>query len=495
MDKDVTPPVDVSAASPYHDTGAGSTPEQVPPPGTPAKATSSMTVLVGGMALFSDGYNAQMVGYMNPVLATLYPDDYDSTMKSRMSSAFLIGEVFGMLAFGWVIDRMGRRTGIVWATVCLVLGIVLVTAASGTSVRGRFWMMVIGRAVSGFGAGGEYPTCATSATEAADENEGVRKRRGILAAMGTEFAINMGFITAGAVALCVLAAYGWRVGEGVWRICFGLGTVLPAGVLFFRLRLIDSTQYRKYAMRRHIPYLLVLRRYWKSILGTSLSWFMFDFVTYPFGIFGSTILGNLNPTGDLKHDIGYGTVLNLLYLPATLIGGLLMDRIGRKQTMALGFALWSVMGFVLGGALGSIVNVFPLFIVLYGTFNALGEIGPGVATFLCTAESFPTPVRGHFVGLAAAIGKVGAAIGTQVFIPVQSSFADANRGLQAVFLIGAAFALVGAAVTWRLVPDKGRDLEDEDRLFREYLARNGYAGVFGDGGGKEDGSPALVTRL
>ncbi|KAG5978482.1 hypothetical protein E4U55_006171, partial [Claviceps digitariae] len=116
-----------------------------------------------------------------------------------------------------------------------------------------------------------------------------------------------------------------------------------------------------------------------------------------------------------------------------------------------------------------------------------------VATFLCTAESFPTPIRGHFVGFAAAVGKAGAAIGTQVFIPIQSSFADANKGLQGVFLIGAAFALVGACVTWFLVPDKGRDLEDEDRLFREYLARHGYAGVFGDCGvGKEEVLPAAV---
>ena len=45
-------------------------------------------------------------------------------------------------------------------------------------------------------------------------------------------------------------------------------------------------------------------------------------------------------------------------------------------------------------------------------------MGPGVATFLCGAESFPTPIRGHFLGLAAAVGKAGAAIGTQVSVIV-----------------------------------------------------------------------------
>lgn len=162
MDKDVPSPpppppsVEISRAAPYPDIDdPGEQDEQATPPPV-SKARSIMVVLVGGMALFSDGYNGQMVGYMNPVLAKLHPVEYDSTMKSRMSSAFLVGEVFGMLVFGWTIDRMGRRTGIVWATVCLVLGLVLASAAYGTSVRGRLWMMIIGRGVAGFGAGGNF---------------------------------------------------------------------------------------------------------------------------------------------------------------------------------------------------------------------------------------------------------------------------------------------------------------------------------------------------
>ena len=34
-----------------------------------------------------------------------------------------------------------------------------------------------------------------------------------------------------------------------------------------------------------------------------------------------------------------------------------MDRIGRKQTMTLGFLLWGLLGFILGGALGPIVSI------------------------------------------------------------------------------------------------------------------------------------------
>lgn len=106
--------------------------------------------------------------------------------------------------------------------------------------------------------------------------------------------------------------------------------------------------------------------------------------TYPFGLFSDTIVGDLNPKNTLLQNIGYGTVINSFYLPGCLLGAFLMDRIGRKQTMTLGFVIWCVMGFVLGGALRPIQSVLPLFIVLYGIFQAAGEMGPGVSTY-------PTP--------------------------------------------------------------------------------------------------------
>jgi MFS family permease len=437
---------------------------------------------------------------MNALFPDLYPDGFSKTIKTRLSNAYLIGEIFGMLFFGWVIDKIGRRTGIFMATFFLILGIIIATAAHGNSQLGMFWMMIVGRGIAGVGAGGEsiqdahrgearlrdsfylgeYPTCGTGSAEASDESEHVRRRRGILVAIATDFAIDLGFVVAGIVALIVLAAYHEKTSAGVWRVSFGLGFVLPLILFFFRIRMIESTQYRKHAIKRNIPYLLVLKRYWKPMLGTSLAWFFYDFVTYPFGLFSSTIIGQLNPNNTLVQNIGYGTVVNCFYLPGCIVGGLLMDRIGRRQTMVLGFFLWALLGFIIGGALNPIKSVFPLFVVLYGIFNSFGEMGPGVATFLCGAESFPTPLRGHFLGFAAAVGKAGAAIGTQVFTPIQDSFSDVDKGTQGVFLIGAAFATVGGLVAWFLIPDRDKALENEDIEFRRYLEAHGYEGIFGE---------------
>ncbi|KAF7157836.1 hypothetical protein CNMCM5623_002270 [Aspergillus felis] len=433
-----------------------------------------VNVIVSGLALFSDGYNAQIIGYMEPLFSVLYKDGMSSMIKTRLSNSYLIGEIFGMLFFGVLIDRVGRTTGIVAATVLLVLGIVLAAAAHGTSELGMFWMMIVARGIAGVGAGGEYPVCGASATEAADETAALRRKRGFLVAITTDFAIDLGFVAAGIVSLIVLACFQQEVKGGVWRVSFIIGVVLPIVIFFLRIRMADSTQYRKHAIKSKYPYMLVLKRYWKPMLGTSLAWFCYDFISYPFGIFSSTIISQLGPDNTTIQNIGYGTVVNCFYLPGCIVGGLLMDRIGRKQNMTLGFMLCAIWGFILGGALRPIQSVFPLFVVMYGIFNAFQEMGPGVSTFLCASESFPTPLRGHFMGLAAAVGKAGAAIGTEVFTPIQNSFDSTFKGQQAVFLIGSGFAVIGGLCSWFLIPDMSRELETEDARFKAYLEENGY---------------------
>jgi len=118
------------------------------------RISSIFMVLVSGLALFSDGFNAQIIGYMNPLFKQLYPHVFSPTIKTRLSNAYLIGEIFGMLFFGYTIDKLGRRTGIFFATLFLVLGLVLATASHGNTQLGMFWMMIVGRGIAGFGAGG-----------------------------------------------------------------------------------------------------------------------------------------------------------------------------------------------------------------------------------------------------------------------------------------------------------------------------------------------------
>ena len=55
------------------------------------------------------------------------------------------------------------------------------------------------------------------------------------------------------------------------------------------------------------------------------------------------------------------------------------------------------------------------FVVVYGIFLALGEVGPGDNIGLVASKTSATSIRGQYYGIAAAVGKIGAFVGTYVF--------------------------------------------------------------------------------
>lgn len=169
-------------------------------------------------------------------------------------------------------------------------------------------MMVVARGVAGFGAGGEYPVCATNATEAADETASLRKKRGFLVAVTTDFAVDLvssiinsgkhldtlpncflgicrcgyssshchGLLPPGSERWCMACVLylgyrgKWHLHGSSWNVSSAdVGIFqLPVTIFFFRIRMANSTQYRKHAIRSQYPYWLTLKRYWKPMLGT-----------------------------------------------------------------------------------------------------------------------------------------------------------------------------------------------------------------------------------
>ena len=62
-----------------------------------------------------------------------------------------------------------------------------------------------------------------------------------------------------------------NMSDGIWRIAFGLGLVPPLVVFYARLKMMESTVYQKSAMQKQkIPWGLVVRRYWRTMIGTCL---------------------------------------------------------------------------------------------------------------------------------------------------------------------------------------------------------------------------------
>lgn len=434
------------------------------------------TIAAAAFGLISDGYQNNLMTMSNVVFRTLYPKAYTAAVATQVSNSLLVGAIIGQVFVGLVCDRLGRKVALVSTTLLIVIGATLATAAHGAhgSPQGLFWFLTVARGITGVGVGGEYPASSTSASEAANEKS--IRQRGPVFIMVTNFVLSFGGPLAVAVFLIVISAAGTNHLNTVWRVCFGIGIVLPLTVLGFRLRMLSPKLYRKGAIKRRVPYWLVVKRYWKALIGTCGAWFLYDFVTFPNGVFSATILSSVIKAADIKKTAEWQLLLASIALPGVFVGAALCNPLGRRNTMMLGFSGYLVFGLIIGCSYDKITNIIPLFVIFYGLMLSFGNMGPGDMLGLVSAESFATPVRGTCYGLAAAIGKTGAAVGTQAFTPIQN-----NLGKKYTFIIAAVCGIVGILVTYFFVPDMtGVDLADEDAKFMKYLTENGWEGEVGE---------------
>lgn len=324
---------------------------------------------------------------------------------------------------------------------------------------------------------GEYPASSTSASEAA--NEHTLKNRGSIFILVTNLPLSFGTPLAVSIFLIVFSACHEAHYSTVWRVCFGIGCLLPLSVFYFRIRMLNSKLYRRGAIKKNVPYKLVLRYYWRSLVGTCGAWFLYDFVTFPNGVFSGTIIASVIPASSkyvILQTAEWNLLLGTLALPGVFLGAYLCDRIGRKNTMMLGFSGYLVFGLIIGCSYEKITKIVPLFVVFYGLMQSSGNLGPGDMLGLISSESYATSVRGTCYGLSAAAGKAGAAIGTQAFTPIQT-----HLGKRWTFIIAAIIGVVGVVVTFFFVDNlTGEDLSDRDARFRAYLVDHGWDGEMGE---------------
>jgi len=435
-----------------------------------------MTIAAAAFGLISDGYQNNLMTMTNVAFKQIYPKEYTSAWSTRVSNALLVGEVIGQVVVGIICDRVGRKAGLMITTLMIVIGAILATAARGAhgSVQGLFWFLTIARGITGVGTGGEYPASSTSASEAA--NEKMVGSRGPVFIMVTNFVLSFGGPLAVSVFLIVLSAAGETHLGTVWRVCFGIGILLPLTVFYFRMRMLSPKLYREGAIKHRVPYLLVIKRYWRSLIGTCGAWFLYDFVTFPNGVFSGTIISSVIKDGSVKSTAEWQLLLGAIALPGVFVGAALCNPLGRRNTMILGFSGYLVFGLIIGCAYDKITTIIPLFVVFYGLMQSMGNLGPGNMLGLVSAESYPTAIRGTCYGLSAAIGKTGAAVGTQAFTPIQT-----NLGKKWTFIIAAICGVVGILVTYFFVPDKtGVDLAVEDENWLAYLKEQGWEGEVGE---------------
>ena len=61
-------------------------------------------------------------------------------------------------------------------------------------------------------------------------------------------------------------------------------------------------------------------------------------VTFPNGVFSGTIISSVVKNGSIEKTAEWQLLLGSIALPGVLLGAWLCDRLGRKNTMMLGFS-------------------------------------------------------------------------------------------------------------------------------------------------------------
>ncbi|GAA6005207.1 hypothetical protein JCM11491_002619 [Sporobolomyces phaffii] len=451
------------------------------------KLSGIFTIICSGFALISDGLQNNILTLTNVVFGQLYgPKLYTAAYSTQVSNSLTVGTILGQIMIGLLCDLKGRKWGIVLSTVCIVVGVILATAAHGSgdnlqrNFTGFIWFFTVARGLTGIGVGGEYPSSSASSLEAAEER--MKKQRGPTFIMVTNFVLSFGGVFASSLYLIVFEAAGGLNANlsTVWRTVFGISVLPPLVVFIFRLRMLNSQLYRKGAIQTKVPYNLVIRYYWKSLIGTAGTWFIYDMVVFPNGVFSGSIIANIvKATGKekIRKTAEWQLLLSALSLPGCIIGALIVNRLGRRNLMILGFAGYLLIGLIVGIAYPELSKPsrVGIFIFLYGLLGSFGNLGPGNTLGLTSAESYATAVRGTCYGFSAAVGKVGAVVGTQTFTPIK-----VHLGQRYTFIVAACCGLAGILVAYFFVRnDLGGDLSNEDAKFEKYLRANGWEGQIG----------------
>ncbi|KQU38467.1 MULTISPECIES: MFS transporter [unclassified Rhodococcus (in: high G+C Gram-positive bacteria)] len=345
-------------------------------------------------------------------------------------------------------DRYGRRvvlmvTLVLMGVATTFVGLLPTYAAIGVAAP---VMLIVLRILQGISAGGEWGGAVLMAAEHAPNH-----KRGVYAA-APQVGVPLGLLLAsGVMALMTVVAPGEKFLQWGWRVPFLLSVVLILIGHYIRRRVEESPVFLEIADRREqtkTPIVELFRRHWKLVIVAALVFSGNSAVGYM--TTGGYIQNYAtNPDGPVGLDRGpvlwavAGSAVSWLFF--TWVGATVSDRIGRRSTYLLGWAL----------LLAALVPLFPLvetaniWLLLLGlvllTVGLGFTYGPQAALY---AELFPASVRFSGVSISYAVGAI---LGGAFAPMIAAALVRATGGTTAVtaYLVAGVLVSVGATLLLR----------------------------------------------
>jgi AAHS family 4-hydroxybenzoate transporter-like MFS transporter len=373
------------------------------------------------LIMMCDGFDTQAVAYVAPSIVAewkLAPGSFGPAF-----SAVLLGAMAGAFGFGYVADKLGRRSTLI---VTMILFGVLNIASAFT---GSLWSFMILRFLCGIGLGGAIPNITALVSEFAP----ARRRATLVATSWCGFAL--GAVLGGLLSVPLILHFGWRS-------VFIVGGALPLCIVpLVVLALPESIKLLTMTPASAPRVAEILRRIAPG--GT------FDRnTTY---VIAEANLGRGEVSALFKGELALGSIflcfaffmsLMLVYLFISWIPLLL-----RQAGLPLQNALMGTIAFNLAGIFGSIActqlidrKILPPLTILIGAYfvgaiavfsiayagmsfwpimlmiflSGFFIIGVQLSLNAFITGFYPTSIRGTGVGWSQVVGRSGSLIGPLV---------------------------------------------------------------------------------
>ena len=411
-------------------------------------------VLVTGFAWTFVAFEIILIGFVLPAIFRefgLTPDG-DPILYFLVASATLVGSFIGSLILGRLADARGRRTvfltSILWYSAFTAL----------TALAWDPWSVFGFRLLAGLGLGGILVVDPSMLSEFLPPQS--RGRFMVL----LDFFWPIGFLLA--------IAFWWIFivqGGGQWRLLFVVAA-FPAFIAFVaRIAVPESPFY--FARHGRLPEAAnVLERVTgTTVAASSISqeqtnqrapiaalfrgsllrrstvtiavWIALNFSYYglflslPFALPVFQVVGS-----DLTLLAWFFIVSALAQFPGYGVSMVLVEKWGRKRTLALFLILGGVSGFVFATASALLTLFVSLAFVSFFNLGAWGAVYP------YTSELFPTQYRATGFGLAEGVGKITAIMGPVIFGALYASTGGIIAPLTAIAAIMALGGVVLAGI-------------------------------------------------
>ncbi len=358
-------------------------------------------------------FDAMDVGLLSFILVMLGKEwNLTPSESGWLGTMNMIGMAIGAFLGGTLADRIGRKP--VFLYTLALFGLASVGSAAATG----FGVMLLLRFVMGLGLGAELPVASTLVNEFAPER---RKGRDVVL---LESFWAAGWILAAVIAYFVMPVYGWRV-----AVLIGAFPLLYAFLI--RRNIPESPEFVRGAERTSsVADLFTAHR--KRTIALWSVWLVISFSYYGMFLWLPSVLVDRGFT--VIKSFEYVLFMTLAQLPGYFAAAYLVERWGRKPTLALFLSMTAAAAAAFGSSESQAMILFS------GAMLSFFNLGAWGALYAYTPENYPADVRASGAGFAAAFGRVGS-----IAAPL-SVGALIGRGAEYPLIFGIFAALLAAGV-------------------------------------------------